>query len=316
MAHEDAAKLGLFSRACCVPAIASGKISVAFLIQRLQGASKWRTRFLHFCSISVGLLALFVVIFLFAQCQPVQTLWTPSMIKDGTGHCWDPIPNNNFDIAVASYYAWLDFVLALMPASFIWKLQMATRKKLALCSLLGLGVFAGICATIKTANLRTTTHKEDMTWKLPAYMLWNALEVNIIIVAACIPTLRPLFLVVFQRPGASAFLKKSYQMTPRSNTGHSSGKRQSRPIDVTESQISINDHGKDNSLVGVTEVEGKNSGSGSGSRDGNSTWDGEVQQQGVDGSSKRQSSNNNILQTTEIEITTPNESKRDTRHMV
>ena len=155
---SDAAKLGLISRACCVPAIASGKISVAFLIQRIQGSSKWRTRFLHFFSISVGVLALFVVIFLFAQCQPVRTLWTPSMITDGTGHCWDPIPNNNFDIAVASesypvapacarltpgnpgYYAWLDFVLAVMPASFIWKLQMAKRKKLALCTLLGLGI--------------------------------------------------------------------------------------------------------------------------------------------------------------------------------
>lgn len=199
---SDAAKLGIISRACCVVAIATGKISVAFLIQRIQASSKWRTWFLRFCSISVGLLAFLVVVFLFAQCQPVHTLWTPSMIKDGTGHCWDPIPGNNYNIAIASesfprslsldfarltrghpgYFAWLDFVLAIVPASIVWKLQMAMRKKLALCALLGMGVLyvpetppfhrqinelsAGICATIKTAHLRSTTQKEDMTCRM------------------------------------------------------------------------------------------------------------------------------------------------------
>ncbi|KAI4281031.1 MAG: hypothetical protein L6R38_003979 [Xanthoria sp. 2 TBL-2021] len=314
---SDAAKLGIISRACCVVAIATGKISVAFLIQRIQASSKWRTWFLRFCSISVGLLAFLVVVFLFAQCQPVHTLWTPSMIKDGTGHCWDPIPGNNYNIAIASYFAWLDFVLAIVPASIVWKLQMAMRKKLALCALLGMGVFAGICATIKTAHLRSTTQKEDMTWKLPAYLLWNALEVNIIIIAACIPTLRPLFLVVFQRPGATAFLKKSYQMTPRTNTGtrgtNGSRKRQSRPIDDTESQKSINGDGKEIPLVEVTEFDGKDSGSVS--TDGNTAWDGEAQLQTMVGSSKRQSGNN-IPQTTELTITTHDGSERNMRHMV
>ncbi|KAL8782145.1 MAG: hypothetical protein Q9213_005649 [Squamulea squamosa] len=241
------------------------------------------------------------------------------MIKDGTGHCWDPIPGNNFNISVAAYFAWLDFALAILPASIVWKLQMEIRKKLALCVLLGMGVFAGICATIKTAHLRTTTHKEDMTWKLPQYLLWNALEVNIIIIAACIPTLRPLFLVLFQRPGATAYVKKSYQMTPRTNTGNrgtnGSRKRQSRPADDTESQKSINGDGKGVPLAEVTEVAGKESGSES--RDGSNGWDTASQRQKMDNSSKRQSTNN-ILQTTEIEIIThdESESERKMRHMV
>ncbi|KAL8883168.1 MAG: hypothetical protein Q9192_007396 [Flavoplaca navasiana] len=314
---SDAAKLGVISRACCVVAIATGKISVAFLIQRIQGSSKWRTWFLRFCSISVGLTASVVVIFLFAQCQPVRSLWTPSMLKDGTGHCWDPIPINNFDIAIASYFAWLDFVLAILPAGIVWKLQMALRKKLALCALLGMGVLAGVCATIKTVHLRSTTHKEDMTWKLPAYLLWNALEVNIIIVAACIPTLRPLFLVLFQRPGATAYLKKSYQMTPRTNIGvrgtNGSRKRQSRPMDDTESQKSINGEGKEIPLVEVKPVNGKNSGSVS--RDGDNVWDGDAQQQSMGGSSRRQSSNN-IPQMAVTESTSHDERERNMRHLV
>ncbi|KAL9604147.1 MAG: hypothetical protein Q9219_000735 [cf. Caloplaca sp. 3 TL-2023] len=158
-------------------AIATGKISVAFLIQRIQGPSKWRTWFLRFCSVSVFITALFAVIFLFAQCQPARALWTPSLIKNGTGHCWNPIPVNNYDIVIAG--------------------------------------LAGVCAAIKTSQLRTVTHQTDITWKTAPYLLWNALEVNIIIIAACIPTLRPLFLVIFKQKGAEAYLKKSYQMTPR-----------------------------------------------------------------------------------------------------
>ncbi|KAL8992880.1 MAG: hypothetical protein Q9169_006765 [Polycauliona sp. 2 TL-2023] len=341
---SDAAKFGIISRACCVVAIATGKISVAFLIQRILGSSKWRTWFLRFCSVSVGLTSFLVVVFLFAQCQPVRTLWTPSMLKDGTGHCWDPIANNNYNIAIASewlplslllesprltaaypgYFAWLDFVLAIMPAYIVWKLQMSKRKKLALCALLGMGILyaadppnfhhptnelsAGICATIKTAHMRSTTDKEDMTWKLPAYLLWNALEVNIIIVAACIPTLRPLFLVVFRRPGAKAFLKQSYQMTPRTNTGRygagDSRKRQSRPTDDAESQKSINGDAKEAPTVEVTEVQGKNSGGES--RDENRVWEGEAPQQ----------SGHDVLPTIEVEHTTHDESERNMRHMV
>ena len=46
---------------------------------------------------------------------------------------------------------------------------------------------------------------------------------NVIIIAACIPTLRPIFLILFKRPGASNFRSNrnrhhsSYQKTPDSN---------------------------------------------------------------------------------------------------
>lgn len=99
--RSDAGKLSVISRSCCIMAIATGKISVAFLIQRIQGPSKWRTWLLRFCSVTVFITALFAVIFLFAQCQPARALWTPSMIKAGTGHCWDPVPVNNYDIVIA-----------------------------------------------------------------------------------------------------------------------------------------------------------------------------------------------------------------------
>ncbi|KAL8959444.1 MAG: hypothetical protein Q9193_003697, partial [Seirophora villosa] len=267
---SDAGRLSVISRSCCIMAIATGKISVAFLIQRIQGPSKWRLWFLRFCSVSVFITGLFAVIFLFAQCQPARALWTPSMIKNGTGHCWDPIPVNNYDIVIAGYFTFLDFALAVMPIPMIWKLKMATKKKLLLCVLLGMGIFAGVCAAIKTSQLRTVTKKVDITYTLAGYLLWNALEVNVIIIAACVPTLRPLFLVVFKQAGAEAYLKKSYQMSPKSNSGNRW--RGGRSANVTESVQSINGKSKDVPLVHVTERP--ESEGGDSSRDGNKTRDG------------------------------------------
>ncbi|KAL9605657.1 MAG: hypothetical protein Q9179_001162 [Wetmoreana sp. 5 TL-2023] len=308
---SDAGKLSVISRSCCIMAIATGKISVAFLIQRIQGPGKWRVWFLRFISVSVFITALFAVIFLFAQCQPARALWTPSMIKNGTGHCWNPIPVNNYDIVIAGYFAFLDFALAILPVDIVWKLQMATKKKLLLCALLGMGIFAGVCAAIKTSQLRTVTKKTDVTWKTSQYLLWNALEVNIIIVAACIPTLRPLFLVIFRQAGAEAYLKKSYQMTPRTNTGNNRV-RAGNSGERTESIKSINReaNGKDVPLVEFAEVEGGRHSANS-SRDGGKAWSEETR-----GDEGKKRSKAGIVCTTEVRVMSHDEREREAQHTV
>lgn len=295
--RSDAGKLSVISRSCCIMAIATGKISVAFLIQRIQGPGKWRTWLLRFCSVTVFITALFAVIFLFAQCQPARALWTPSMIKAGTGHCWNPIPVNNYDIVIAGYFAFLDFALAIIPIDIVWKLKIATKKKLLLCALLGMGIFAGVCAAIKTSQLRTVTKKTDITFKLAGYLLWNALEVNVVIIAACIPTLRPLCLVIFKQKGAEAYGKKSYQMTPKSSSGNRW--RVGKMVEDTESLKSINGKGKDGPVVDIREC--LNSSSGNDSRDGDKDWDAEAQRQEANQDVRRKSSSG-IMHTTEIQV--------------
>ncbi|KAL8929310.1 MAG: hypothetical protein Q9208_001393 [Pyrenodesmia sp. 3 TL-2023] len=309
---SDAGKLSVISRSLVILAIASGKISVAFLIQRIQGPSKWRLWVLRFISISVFITALPAVIVLYARCQPARALWTPSMIKDGTGHCGNPIPPNNYAIVVAGYFAFLDFALAIFPVDIIWKLKMARKKKFLLCGLLGMGIFAGVCAAIKTSQLRTVTIKTDITWKLAQYLLWNALEVNVIIIAACIPTLRPLFLVAFKQAGAEAYLKKSYQMTPKNNSGHRW--RQTKPAQETESTVSINGDGKVKPLVHVRQCP--ESSSGKGSTEESEAGDTEAPINESTDELRRKSSGG-IMHTTDIQqVVTYDGREREAQHIV
>ena len=150
--QENVTELNWISQAICIVAIATGKVSVAILIGRLMGPSKWRKWFLYFLSATVLILATVCIAIIFAQCKPTRALWVPFI-----GSCWDPKGSNDLYIAVAGIsgpsdescmrltsskasYAVVDFSLALLPTTIIWKLKLALRERVALSILLGFGV--------------------------------------------------------------------------------------------------------------------------------------------------------------------------------
>lgn len=89
-------KLNWVSQVFSIAGIASGKVSVALLIYRIQAPCKRRTWFLIFCSISSVLIGVGLVVSLMAQCSPPEALW------NGGGKCWDPEKVNTFDVVGAS----------------------------------------------------------------------------------------------------------------------------------------------------------------------------------------------------------------------
>ncbi|MCJ1266696.1 hypothetical protein MMC22_006581 [Lobaria immixta] len=71
---------------------------------------------------------------------------------------------------------------------------------------------AAVCAVVKTSKLPKLDVRGDLTWETVPLWIWNSNEINLVIWAACIPTLRPLFLVLFNRPGSDAYgVRKGYQ---------------------------------------------------------------------------------------------------------
>ncbi|KAL9038370.1 MAG: hypothetical protein Q9214_005302, partial [Letrouitia sp. 1 TL-2023] len=145
--------------------------------------------------------------------------------------------------------------------------------------------------------------------KLLEYLLWNTLEVNVII-ATCIPTLRPLFLIIFRRDGAEAFLnKKSYQTTPRENSR--SRPRMSKPPMDDDSGKSISgDEGKDIPMIDVVDMQ-RNYHS---STEDDRRWD---RNPGVNsGGRSKRNSVGQILHTTEVTVSVEDERARDVKNMV
>lgn len=99
---SGALELNTISRSMCMLSIAIGKVSVAFLIERIAPPGNWRKWMLRGISISIMISAVITFTLFYAQCQPARALWDKGMIKEGTGSCWKPIPVNTWDLVIAS----------------------------------------------------------------------------------------------------------------------------------------------------------------------------------------------------------------------
>lgn len=90
--------------------------------------------------------------------------------------------------------AYLDFVLALFPITIVYNMNATIKKRVGVAILLGLGVFAGVCASFKTAQFDMGfTATQDPTYNSYNLFLWTALELPFIIIGGCIPPAKPLW---------------------------------------------------------------------------------------------------------------------------
>ncbi|KAL8794420.1 MAG: hypothetical protein Q9195_003007 [Heterodermia aff. obscurata] len=98
----DIIKLNTISRAMCMFSISIGKISVALLIERIAGPSRWRKWLLRSISVSVFITAVITLTLFFAQCNPARAVWDKALIKEGKASCWNPLPINTWNLTIAS----------------------------------------------------------------------------------------------------------------------------------------------------------------------------------------------------------------------
>ena len=140
------------------------------------------------------LMALLVVInvvcvaFILAQCMPTRKLWDPKI----PGKCFEPHVQQYVGFFQASFSSFSDFTLALFPILIIYKLQMRLLVKIGLGCAMSLGLIATGAAIVKTVQLKNLTARSDYTYDTSDLAIWLATEQYAVIIAACVPTLRPL----------------------------------------------------------------------------------------------------------------------------
>ena len=150
--------------------------------------SKVRAWFLYILLALLITINIATVGIIFGQCLPARKLWEPSI----NGHCLSPTIQPDYSYFQGSFSALSDLVLALFPTVIIWNLQMRLSVKIGIASAMGLGVFAAAAAIVKTYELRLLNAKSDFTYETTGLIIWFSTEMYVIIIAACVPTLRPL----------------------------------------------------------------------------------------------------------------------------
>jgi hypothetical protein len=90
----------------------------------------------------------------------------------------------------------MDFALAILPWTVIMKLNMKRKEKITVLCGLSLGVFAGICSTIRTYELQTLASVNEYVYDTAPMLLWSTTEILVTIICACVPVLRPLYVKI------------------------------------------------------------------------------------------------------------------------
>ncbi|KAJ5635330.1 uncharacterized protein N7484_008643 [Penicillium longicatenatum] len=184
-----------------------GKTSFAVTLMRIV-VKRWMLVLLWFVIITMNLVNTLTAFFVFLQCKDPRHLWNPMI----PSKCWPADVFTNYSLFVGAYSGAQDFVLALLPWTIVWNLQMKKKEKFGVAFAMSLGVFAGAAAIVKTTYLVALSARSDFTWELAPLLYWAAVEDGLAITAASIPALKPLLVSIFPSSTGENYNMISYPL--------------------------------------------------------------------------------------------------------
>ncbi|KAL7777830.1 hypothetical protein CFE70_004501 [Pyrenophora teres f. teres 0-1] len=128
-----------------------------------------------------------VIIVVFAQCTPLYKLWDFFNKVEGT--CID---SNIFYHVTSLFHIIMDLWILVLPVKLIMSIPRPTREKVALYVIFGLGIVSLLASLLRLQSLRVFTLSNDPFYDSLPINTWSMVEVNIGILCASIPTLKPL----------------------------------------------------------------------------------------------------------------------------
>ncbi|KAF4556628.1 Hypothetical protein D9617_1g085060 [Elsinoe fawcettii] len=272
-------------------AITLVKVSISLLLIKLVN-NKHLIRFLY---VFIGLICAYTIasdLTIILACRPVDAAWDFS--KMPTAKCFSTKTFSALGIANSVVTICTDVLLALLPVPIVWKLQTNLRTKVALIGVLALGLVAVAAGAVKVNAQLTFLSKTDRYFKND-FPVWAALELYIAIIAATLPTLRPLMAAFFN--GVRSTIGSSSGRTKKNNTQQTGGRAKamgyhSRVVSTTCSRnvMDRDETGSQEGLV-LTSVSGKHTPAHTRAADASSTTD------------EKNKDNNVIVRTTHIHTT-------------
>jgi hypothetical protein len=131
-------------------------------------------------------------------------------------------------------------MVAILPVKAIWSLQIPKRQKVALVGILTIGWFVCVVSILRlNALIILSEHPDDQSFYSAATAYWSNIEINLGIVCASLPALKPLVVKVI--PGFSTrHSSRGY------GTGHSNRKNRNYGIG---SKVTHGPHNDDDALA-------------------------------------------------------------------
>ncbi|KAI1110018.1 hypothetical protein F5Y14DRAFT_466145 [Nemania sp. NC0429] len=126
---------------------------------------------------------LYTVILITANitCKPFAKLWDKTL----PGTCSD---NNAFDVATATFNLLSDLLTLLLPQPVIWRLNLATKKKIGIAAIFAIGVSACVSAAYRLSASIDYLTRADKTYGVAEIWLGTQAEIVCGFLVVYVPT--------------------------------------------------------------------------------------------------------------------------------
>ncbi|PWY84443.1 oxidoreductase [Aspergillus eucalypticola CBS 122712] len=126
---------------------------------------------------------------LILQCIPVAAAWDTSLQPHA--RCFDSDTYTAIGLWNSITNLVTDVIFATLPIPLFIGIQVNWRTKFSLIGVLSLGYLACVAGIVKIIS-QVNVLKEQNMYRHDTFMIWNCAELNVAILAACLPSLKPL----------------------------------------------------------------------------------------------------------------------------
>ncbi|KAH7159466.1 hypothetical protein B0J13DRAFT_670219 [Dactylonectria estremocensis] len=182
--------IGFFNSLTYAFSIAASKLAILCLYWRIFKISIIRIPIQVLIALSVAWIILRTFMLLF-RCIPIQYYWDKSI----TGSC--KISDTQFFFGTVFTHFLMDIAILILPVLEVFRLRLRLGQKLAISALFVIGTI--VCLASVGAIYEALSYDPKST-QMPhdygMYCVWGSVELNMAIVSACFPLLRPIFSLI------------------------------------------------------------------------------------------------------------------------
>ncbi|KAI1429593.1 integral membrane protein [Xylaria sp. FL1777] len=124
------------------------------------------------------------------QCIPPRGFW------DKTIEATCNVDSQRFLFAISIPNILIDVTLLTLPIPYVIRLNIAKSQKRVILSMFLLGGFVCIASILRLVAVVTQPDNDDLSWNIINQSIWATVEANLAIISACLPTLRPLWILI------------------------------------------------------------------------------------------------------------------------
>ncbi|KAJ3577516.1 hypothetical protein NPX13_g3052 [Xylaria arbuscula] len=124
------------------------------------------------------------------QCIPPRGFW------DKTIEASCNVDSQKFLFAISIPNILIDVTLLSLPIPYVIRLNIARSQKRAILSMFTLGGFVCIASILRLVAVVTQPDNDDLSWNIVNQSIWATVEANLAIISACLPTLRPVWILI------------------------------------------------------------------------------------------------------------------------